>query len=166
MYFVVIKLYKEMNSNIALYFSNHITFFKSNHEHNTSFTVNNNLVPTLFKRSKSQSSFISRTSRINGRETPKAWAKMSRPFISFLNLFYLFKHFLIELGCWNFGCRLGPPFYMGLFKFFLNWSPTLMGGLKPLQKSPIFKHFLIQLECWNFCCRLKPPFCIKIFRFF
>ena len=25
-----------------------------------------------------------------------------------------FKHFLIELGCWNFGCRFGPLFCMGL----------------------------------------------------
>ena len=35
-------------------------------------------------------SILTRTSIIHGRETPKAWAKMSRPFISFLNLFYLF----------------------------------------------------------------------------
>ena len=34
---------------------------------------------------------VARTSWIHGRETPKAWAKRSRPFISFLNLFYLFK---------------------------------------------------------------------------
>ena len=58
MYFAVIKLYKEINTNITPYFSNRIASFQSNHQHNTRFTVNNNLVPPLFNRSKCQSSFI------------------------------------------------------------------------------------------------------------
>ena len=36
-----------------------------------------------------------------------------------------FKHFLIEVECWNFGSRFGPPFCMG---FFLDWTPTPYGG--------------------------------------
>ena len=46
-----------MNSNISPYFSNRIASFQSNHEHNTRFSVINNLVPPLFNRSKRQSSF-------------------------------------------------------------------------------------------------------------
>ena len=104
------------------------------------------------------SSVIPRTSIIHGRETPNAWAKISRPFISFLTY---------SICCWNFGCRFGPPFCMGLFYFFLNWTPQpLWEGLKPPQNFPIFKHFLIDLECWNFGCGLRPLFCIRIFFFF
>ena len=95
-----------------------------------------------------------------------------RTWVTNLNIFIYsisFKHFLIELRCWNFGCRFGPPFFMRLFfsSNFWHWTPQPpLGGLKPSEKSPIFKHFLIQLECWNFGCGLRPPFCIRIFRIF
>ena len=58
MYYAVIKLCKEMNTDITPYFSNRIASFQSNHEHNTRFTVNNDLVPPLYNRSECQSSFI------------------------------------------------------------------------------------------------------------
>ena len=48
-YFAVIKVYKDINSNITPYFSNRISSIQSNHEHNARFTVNNNLVPPLFQ---------------------------------------------------------------------------------------------------------------------
>ena len=40
MYFAVIKLYMEMNTNITTYFSSLVASFQSNHEHNTRFTIN------------------------------------------------------------------------------------------------------------------------------
>ena len=93
---------------------------------------------------------------------PKHGPKWVSHLFSFWTYSICFKHFLIELGCWNFGCRFVPPFSMRLFSNFWNWTPyPLWGGLKPPQKSPIFKHFLIQLECWNFCYGLRPSFCIS-----
>ena len=34
-----------------------------------------------------------------------------------------FQHFLIELGCWNFGCVLKEPFCIRFFSIFLNRAP-------------------------------------------
>ena len=38
-----------------------------------------------------------------------------------------FKHFLIDLGFWNFGCRFRSLFCMRLFKKNLNWTPISYG---------------------------------------
>ena len=54
--------------------------------------------------------------------TSRKWAKHEPEWVGHLFHFWTycncFKHFLIKLGCWNFGCRFGPPFCMRLFYFF------------------------------------------------
>ena len=40
----------------------------------------------------------------------------------------IFKHFLIELGCWNFRCGLGQPLCMRLFRIFVIESPCFPRG--------------------------------------
>ena len=55
----------------------------------------------------------------------------------------IFKHFLIELECWNFRCVMGPPFCMGLFLIFKIGSLPL-NSLKV--KFFIYYTFLIKFE--------------------
>ena len=40
----------------------------------------------------------------------------------------IFKHFLIELECWNFGCMFRLPFCMRIFRFFSNQAPLPPSG--------------------------------------
>ena len=53
---------------------------------------------------------------------------------------------LIELECWNFRCRLGPPFEWGFFRIFWNrGNPYPPCSLKP----PKVKFSFMILFCWN-----------------
>ena len=57
----------------------------------------------------------------------------------------IFKHFLIELECWNSRCGLGPPFFMRLFSNFCNRVPLPPKESPPPKKKVIFLIYCVIL---------------------
>ena len=57
----------------------------------------------------------------------------------------IFKHFLIELKCWNFRCGLGPPFCMPLF-FSNFWNYFTSPPSAPLTPTSQILHILCDFD--------------------
>ena len=64
----------------------------------------------------------------------------------------IFKHFLIQLECWNFDCGLRPPFCMRIFRIFqirplyLPWDPRKNFAPPPKKKK---KSRFSYLDFWT-----------------